>query len=158
MSNIQLSDVQPTSVSLDALNAGQQKLVSVIVGQVQLEEDLTSQVDDLRANINDFAAHHGGFVALWDKIKGGPNLTPFLDQAKDIQAQLDTSGLEPPVKARIQNRLNNVKKLIVPGDWRMLVAVAAATFAISWGFSKAGELAGQHAKERVRRYRERRAS
>lgn len=158
MSHILLSDVQPTQVSLDALSAPQQKLVSVIVGQVQLEEDLTSQVDDLRANVNDFQSKHGGFVALWDKIKGGPNLQPFLDQAADIQKQLDASGLEPLVKKRIQSRLDNVRKLIVPGDWIALAGLAAGTVVVSWALAKAGAMAGEHAKAHVKRYRERRSA
>lgn len=115
------------------------------VDRIENENGINRQIDLLNQNIQAFIAANSGFMAIWDRIKGGADMSALTSQVSDIQALIDTLPLTVAGRGRVNARLKQVAGTIKLGDWKLVAAGAAGLLLWKLASGKAAALAGEHA-------------
>lgn len=120
----------------------------VLSGQLILQ-----QISVLNSNIAAFMAKHSGAYALWDRLKGGADVSSLMDQVKEIQDTINATPLTVLGRQELQARLAQAVASIKPEvDWGT-IAVGLGTVgglaAAKWLLGKAQAAAASRVQAHV---------
>lgn len=114
---------------------------STVPDRIRNEELLDRRMDEFERKFADWRREHSGFVALWDKIRGGPDLSPFKTTLDDVQTQIDVVPLTTEGRQRLKERHDRLVAGLQPGDWKILVVTGVGALVLNVVFSNAGTIA-----------------
>jgi len=114
---------------------------------IQNENAIGKEMDTIQSDWTAFATQHSGLTALWDKIEGGPDLSPFYDRMNAVQHEIETTQVTAAGRVRLQARFAQLKATIVPNEsWKMilwgvggLIAIKLLSSTATAGFNWAGK-------------------
>jgi hypothetical protein len=143
-----LSDGKGSVEDLDAaikamVTIAQREDMSTVPDRIRNEEVLDKRLDEFERNFGEWQKAHTGVMALWDKLRGGADLSPFQTTLEDIKSKIDLVPLEG--RQRLLERHARLAAGIKPGDWKVLVATGLGALALNAIISKGGSLAASGA-------------
>jgi hypothetical protein len=121
---------------------------------IQNENAINREFDALQADWNAWQTQHSGMYglyALWDKIHGGPDLTPFFVRADAIKTEIEGASITAAGKVRLMARYSQIRSSFVPaGNWKIILVGIGGL--VAWKVALSGASAGaSYAKQRAKR-------
>lgn len=118
---------------------------STIPDRIRNEELLDRRMDEFERSFGEWQRDHSGFMAIWDRIRGGADLTPFKKTLDDIGHQIELVPLTVEGRQRLIERHGRLTAGLKPGDWKVLVATGVGALVLNAVLSNAGGLAAKGA-------------
>lgn len=123
----------------------QREDLSTVPDRIRNEEVLDKRLDEFERGYAEWQKAHSGFMAIWDKLRGGPDLSPFQATLDDLKGKIDVVPLTIEGRQRLLERHSRLVTGLKPGDWKILVATGVGALALNAIVSKGGSLAASGA-------------
>jgi len=115
------------------------------------EQIINQQIGQLSNDVNAWNTKNSGWYALWDKIKGGADISSLVPEINQIQDTISTTPLTILGRRQLQSQFDLVVKGINQNiDWATVglgVGTIVGLAALQWSISKASTLAATHAQK-----------
>jgi hypothetical protein len=125
--------------------AAQREDDSTAPDRIRNEEVLDKRMDEFERSYSEWQKEHAGFMAIWDKLRGGADLSPFKTKLDDAKAKIDLVPLTTEGRSRLLERHARLVSGLQPGDWKILVATGVGALLLNLIVSKAGSFAASGA-------------
>ena len=118
---------------------------STVPDRIRNEEVLDKRMDEFERSYGDWQKAHAGFMAIWDKLRGGADLSPFQATLDDVKSKTNLVPLTAEGRQRLIERHARLLAGLQPGDWKILVATGVGALLLNVAVSKAGSVAASGA-------------